>query len=207
MKKFILCLLLIAAIVPVFCFAKYYDSGDSCFCIRLGSDFPMLVSFPNADEGEKLYTGFGTAEDKIGLSAGITGSLSYVAFLNSDFAVGGELGYILNFTRIDQHFFTEVPITAKVSYYPVQTGKFDLVVNANLGYNYVKFMNSSDVTGSCSSLYASVTLAPTYYFGSSWGLGLEGGASCMFELHTKSKRDANAIMLKVPASLVISYRH
>ena len=203
MKKLMICLTLIVILTAsaVYADSAYYTSGDSVFSIRLGSDFPFLMKL----NGQKPFF-YGTEKDRIGLTPAITGSLSYEVFLNSKFTVGGELGYQLNFSRSDESYFTQVPITAKASYRPIQTKIFDLCFNANFGYAYIKFPIAGKADGT-SALYASVSAEPVYFFTESWGLGLEAGFSTIVELHTIAKTGENGLLCLAPVNLVINYRH
>ncbi len=192
-------ILLILCISTAFCSSTYYQKGDQVFSIRAGVDFPGFLSFFNTPERNQ------TLGDIHMQKVGGVASISYQGFLSEYFAIGGELGYQF-INSLTPSLYTTVPITAKFTYIPVQTGKFDIALSANLGLAFIKYD-----TGKYLAPYASLTLCPTIYITESWGLGIESGIMTTAELYTKSssynKVQDNSILGMIPLTLCISYRH
>ncbi len=199
MKKsttFIL-ILLIIVISPAFCANKYYETGDQVFSFRAGVDFPAFIAFIN--DSSKNQTFSNIHMQKVG---GIA-SISYQGYLTERLALGGELGYQF-INSLTPELFTAVPITAKLTYVPVQTGLFDLALSANLGMTFIKYDE-----GKYLAPYASLTIQPSFYVTESWGIGIEAGITTTAELYTKNsgKSDSSALFGMIPLAIVVSYRH
>jgi len=199
MKKsttFIL-ILLIIVISPAFCANKYYETGDQVFSFRAGVDFPAFIAFIN--DSSKNQTFSNIHMQKVG---GIA-SISYQGYLTERLALGGELGYQF-INSLTPELFTAVPITAKLTYVPVQTGLFDLALSANLGMTFIKYDESKYLAP-----YASLTIQPSFYVTESWGIGIEAGITTTAELYTKNsgKSDSSALFGMIPLAIVVSYRH
>lgn len=201
MKKstLIIGILLIFAVSFAFCSSTYYERGDQVFSIRAGVDFPAFLSFFNDSSRNQ------TLGDIHMKKVGGIASISYQGFLNEYFAIGGELGYYF-INSLTPSLYTTVPITAKLTYIPVQTGLFDLAFSANVGFAFIKYD-----TGKYFAPFASLTLAPTFYITDNWGLGIESGLMASAELYTKNssynKYQNNAVLGMIPLSVVVSYRH
>ena len=114
-----------------------------------------------------------------------------------------ELGYVFNYSRSGM-LLTTVPITVKLSYLPVQTGKFDLALGLNLGGAFIRYDE-----GKYFAPVASVTLNPTFYFSETWGLGVETGLMVTSEFYgsNNAKSKASAFAGMMPGVLTLSYRH
>ena len=199
MKKsttFIL-ILLIIVISPAFCANKYYETGDQVFSFRAGVDFPAFIALIN--DSSKNQTFSNIHMQKVG---GIA-SISYQGYLTERLALGGELGYQF-INSLTPELFTAVPITAKLTYVPVQTGLFDLALSANLGMTFIKYDESKYLAP-----YASLTIQPSFYVTESWGIGIEAGITTTAELYTKNsgKSDSSALFGMIPLAIVVSYRH
>jgi len=195
MKKNILIVLLLlvtCSAIPVFA-GTYYEKGNTFFSINAGVNIPAFVSFPN-NEAEGSHVGMTSTHIKLGG----TGSLAYQACINPLLAIGGEIGYEFNYV-VDGKIFTQVPITAKATFIPVQTGKFDLNVVANLGINFIKYTSIRNLVP-----YASISVNPTVYITDNWGIGLNAGLSSMIELTKPST--SNAIYSSLPVILTVTYR-
>ena len=201
MKKrtLIIGIMLIIAVSFAFCSSTYYERGDQVFSIRAGVDFPAFLFFFNDSARNQTFS------DIHMQTVGGVASISYQGFLNSYLAIGGELGYdfINSYTP---SLYTTVPISAKLTYIPVQTGLFDLAFSANLGFAFIKYD-----TGKYLAPYASLTINPSFYITDNWGLGLESGLFATTELYTKSssyeKSQHNAVLGMIPLTVVVSYRH
>ncbi len=197
MKKIILAILVLVLLVafPVAARTSYYYSGDSVFTIKAGVDFPAFINFYNSSRG--TYTFWDTH-----LSLGGYASIAYQGYLNEYWALGGELAYAFNFSH-SELLLTTVPITARLTFVPVQTGTFDLAASLNLGVAFLRYNE-----GKYLAPYASLTVQPTVYFTENWGLGVESGLMLTAEIYGQndSKHKASALGGLLPVTLAISYR-
>jgi len=192
----VMVLILIAA-APVFARSTYYYAGDTMFSIRAGVDFPAFISFyKDAGRGTVFF-------NDTHLKLGGTASLAYQGFLSEYIAIGGELGYMFNYSRSGL-LLTTVPIMVKFTWFPVQTGRFDLGVGLNLGGAFIRYNE-----GKYFAPAASVTLNPTYYINENWGIGVETGLLMTLESYSNknSKNMASALAGLMPVALTLSYRH
>ncbi|MBR2281002.1 MAG: hypothetical protein IJ863_00105 [Spirochaetales bacterium] len=198
-KKFIIALvvLVLLAAAPAVAKSTYYFKGDQVFSIRAGVDFPGFISFYN-DPDRGTVTFWDTH-----LRLGGVASIAYQGYINERLALGGELGYVFNYSRSNK-IMTTVPLTAKLTFVPVQTGRFDLAASLNLGGAFIRYDE-----GRFFSPYASVTITPTIFFNENWGLGLETGIMATMEFYTRNsnKHDASAFCGLLPVTLALSYRH
>ena len=198
-KKFIIALvvLVLLAATPAFAKSTYYFKGDQVFSIRAGVDFPGFISFYN--DSERGTVTFWDTHMKLGGVA----SIAYQGYINERLALGGELGYVFNYSRSNK-IMTTVPLTAKLTFVPVQTGKFDLATSLNLGGAFLRYDE-----GRFFSPHVSLTLTPTIFFNENWGLGIESGLMLTWEFYTKNsnKHDASAFCGLIPVTLALSYRH
>ena len=197
MKKYAVAMLIILMLFTVSSvFAEdYYQKGSSIFTVKAGVTVPLFAKFLNNSE-----LGTKTLPDNMRTKIGGFGSLSYQVFLNSKALLGGELGYGFNYSEAGK-ILTTVPFTAKFTYVPIQTGKFDLLCSANLGFTYNKYNKTKSIMP-----YAALNLTPTFYIGKNWGLGLDAGIWFDFELYGNERKDANAIMSMAPITFALSYR-
>lgn len=197
-KKFIIALvvLVLLAATPAFAKSTYYFKGDQVFSIRGGVDFPGFISFYK-DPERGTFTFKETNIDLGGVA-----SIAYQGFMTERFALGGELAYVFNYCG--GKLLTTVPLTAKLTYIPVQTGTFDIAASLNLGGAFVRFKESRYFAP-----YASVTITPSVYFNENWGLGIESGIMATWEFYTKNsnKREYSAFCGLIPVTLTLSYRH
>ena len=199
MKRFVLAILVVLLLcaVPVFARDSYYLTGDTLFQIRAGVNFPTFISFfRDPDMGTKTF-------EDTHLSLGGDASLSYQGFLNESFALGGQIEYVFNYS-VAGKLLTTVPITAKLTYMPVQTGSFDFGISLNLGAAFIRYNE-----GKYFAPYAALTITPSFYFSDNWGLGVESGMMLTAEIYTKNnvKYNQSAFTGLLPVSLVLSYRH
>ena len=97
-----------------------------------------------------------------------------------------------------------MPITAKFTYVPVQTGKFDIALSLNLGGAFIRYNE-----GKYFAPFASLTLTPSFFFTENWGLGVETGLMVTSEFYGKNsnKNLASAFCGLMPVTLTLSYRH
>jgi len=199
MKRFVLAILVVILLsaVPVFARSSYYLTGDTIFSIRAGINFPTFLAFFRDSQ-----MGTRTFEDTH-LSIGGDASLAYQGFLNESFALGGQIQYVFNYS-IGGKILTTVPLTAKLTYMPVQTGSFDLGISLNLGGAFIRYNEGKDFVP-----FASVSINPSYYFSDNWGLGIESGLMVTFENYGKNneKHNQSAFAGFIPVTLVLSYRH
>ncbi|MBO4717216.1 MAG: hypothetical protein J5599_04900 [Spirochaetales bacterium] len=137
------------------------------------------------------------------LKLGGFASLSYQAYLSEYTALGGELAYVFNYSNSGL-LLTTVPITAKFTYVPVQTGKFDIALSLNLGGAFIRYNE-----GKYFAPFASLTLTPSFFFTENWGLGVETGLMVTSEFYGKNsnKNLASAFCGLMPVTLTLSYRH
>lgn len=195
----IVIVLLVLAVLPAFCAAGYYETGDQVFSFRAGVDFPAFLSFLNDPSRNQSFSDIHMQR------VGVIASISYQGYLTQNLALGGELGYQF-INSLTPSLYTAVPITAKLTYVPVQTGLFDLALSANLGMAFIKYDD-----GKYLAPYASITLQPSFYITESWGIGIESGIMATAELYTKNatydKYSNNAVLGMIPLALVVSYRH
>jgi len=191
--------LLVVALIPAFCANTYYETGDQVFSFRAGVDFPAFLAFLN--DADRTQTFSNIHMQRVG---GIA-SISYQGYLSNNLALGGELGYQF-INSLTPSLFTSVPITAKLTYVPVQTGIFDLAFSMNLGMSFIKYDN-----GKYFAPYASLTIQPSFYITESWGIGIETGIMTTAEIYSKNasynKYNNNSILGMIPLALVVSYRH
>lgn len=199
MKKTILAMLALVLILSVPAFAKntYYFAGDTVFTIKAGVDFPGFIAFCNDPTRETL-----TLKDTH-IKMGGYASIAYQGYISERFALGGELAYVFNYSHSNL-LLTTVPITARLTYVPVQTGRFDLATSLNLGGAFIRYNE-----GKYFAPFASLTVTPTFFINENWGLGVEAGIMVTAELYTKksNKHDSSAFAGLLPVTLSLSYRH
>lgn len=199
MKRFVLAILVVVILgaVPVFARDSYYLTGDTIFSIRAGINFPtFLAFFRDPQMGTRAF-------EDTHLSIGGDASLAYQGFLNESFALGGQIQYVFNYS-VGGKILTTVPLTAKLTYLPVQTGSFDLGISLNLGGAFIRYNEGKDFVP-----FASATITPSYYFSDNWGLGVESGLMVTLENYGKNneKHNQSAFAAFMPVTLVLSYRH
>lgn len=201
MKKIIITAMAILLIgASVFAQTTNYDKGSTIFSIKAGVNFPLVEFYPNAEDlSGKLLKG----SDECGLSLGGYASIAYEIFTDSKFAVGGEIGYLFHFSRTPE-IFTIVPATAKVTYVPVQTEKFELQLHANAGFAVLKHHGSSQVAP-----VASLSFTPVYFFSEQWGIGLDAGLTAIAEIYSPTKTElypATCFTALTPVVISATYR-
>lgn len=199
MKKTIIAIIALALLVslPVFARSTYYATGDSVFSFRAGVNFPGMISFIKDPSRSTVYGS--DTHMKIGGSA----SISYQGYTSPYVAIGGELGYDFNYSR-SQLLLTTVPMSAKLTFVPVQTGVFDLAASVNLGAAFIRYDE-----GKYFSPMVQLSINPTVFITESWGIGLEFGALATAELYSVNsiKSKASAFCAILPLTLTVSYRH
>lgn len=204
MKKLFLTLL-IAFIVTgcVFAANDYYEKGDTIFTFKAGITLPDFMAFPNNPDFDTLFGG-----KDMHASLGGHAGISYQSFISTKVAVGAELSYnfLYSKAKVDSKsrlIFTTIPASAKLSYVPVQAGDYDIFLNANAGLSLIKYNGQKYL----SPAFASISVNPVYYIGSSWGIGLEAGIYANAEIYTGSKKNDTCFGAFSPIVLTITYRH
>ena len=199
MKKCILILIVsLSSLCCLFAAGGYYEKGDTLFTFDAGIVCPVFLKFTNNDDFDFLAG----ADDMHSTIGGVAG-ISYQSYISRYWALGAELDYAFVNSKSGLNF-AQIPISAKLTYTPVQTGKFDLNLNANLGIAFLKYNGNTTL----SPVFAQISINPVYYFGSSWGLGLECGIWADAELYfTEPKKADNCIASFAPVTLTLCYRH
>ena len=205
MKKIVLVMLLALAIISGVSAAPYYDAGSQMFTINVG---PTIPFFTHVGTYDKTFFGPGINPESppelinTNTLVGGIGSIAYQVFLSPYWALGGELGYQFNYVA-GTDIYASVPINVKVSYYPVQTGKFDLPISLGIGLNYISFDESSKL-----SFSAKIEFGGVYYFNDEWGLGLLAGLNFVPDVYfTKNRIKYSGIDAFIPITLSVAYRH
>lgn len=198
MKKLLITLAVaLISLTCLFATEGFYEKGDTVFTFKAGAVVPDFLFFPDNSNFSSLF-GAEQMHCKIGGHAGI----SYQTFMSRKWAVGAELAY--NFVNSNSKYvFTTIPITCKLSYVPVQNGKYDVFFNLNGGLSLIKYNNQKFLTPG----FVSATINPVYYFGSSWGIGLETGVYSNIELYGNSKKNDSCLAAFTPIVLTVTYRH
>ncbi len=196
-KILILIILLIFVLSGLFSANKYYNTGDTVFSFNGGINLPDFILFSKSSDN---VFGFDTH-----IQVGGTLGLSYQVFLTNSLALGGSLSYRFN-SSISSDLFVLVPITAKLSYYPFQSEKFDLILSVDAGISYFRYLEGKYV-----SPYVGISISPSYFFTKSWGLGLEAGINVNYDIYfassSNNKSLHNAFGFFSPITLKVIYRH
>lgn len=175
--------------------ANYYDSGNQRFTITAGPAIPLSVT-----NFEGKQTEWGVGEEGTKLGVGGYGSIAYQVFLSPQIAIGGELGYMF-MNSISKELLTNVPFTAKATYFPLQ-GTFDLHLSLSLGGTYISYNNGSKIAP-----FTSLELGFDWYFNESWGLGLKTGLWVVPEIYLfKDQSKLNGLGTFIPATLAVTFR-
>lgn len=203
MKKLFLIVLLAVSLISGAAAAPYYDAGSQMFSINVGPTIPFFT-YNGKDNQTLFWPGLnepGKLENTNEYVGGI-GSISYQVFLNEYWALGGELGYQFNYVA-GTDIFASVPINLKVSYYPVQTGVFDLPISLAAGLNYISFKDNSKLTFS-----AKLEIGGMFYFNDEWGLGAIAGLNFIPEIYlTEDRKIYSGIEAYIPITVSVAYRH
>ena len=181
----------------------YYDAGSQMFTINVGPTVPFFT-YNGSDNKAYFWPGINPEDELINTNAlvGGIGSISYQVFLSPYWALGGELGYQFNYVT-GTDIYASVPINVKVSYYPVQTGRFDLPISLGIGLNYISFKDSSKL-----SFSAKIEFGGIYYFNDEWGLGLLAGLNFVPDVYlTKDRGIYSGIDAFIPIAVSVAYRH
>lgn len=197
MKKSILVTIIMIFLFTGIGFASsnYYEIGDQTFTFQAGIDKSLFLYFPVTDE---FLTGENTKTDLGGY-----GSISYSSFFTPSLSLGGELGYSFNYS-IERKLLTTVPMLAKLNYYLVQNGKFDLTAGVGLGISFTRYDENLFVTP-----LIQLSLTPSYFITENWGIGVEASFANSYEFYgsNSTKHDDSVITGFMPISLKMSYRH
>lgn len=200
MKKISLIFLVIAVISMPAVFAAgstFYETGDQIFTFRAGIDLPAFFWFPNDTSNSNFLAGSTAMHTKLG---GI-GSIDYMYFISQRLAVGGKVGYVFN-SADSGSLLTTIPLMPKLSWYPVQTGKFDLVFDFGVGISFTRYSDGFYVAPA-----ASIEINPVFYFNDNWGVGISGEFLAFSEIYWNEKKQDTSIGALVPIKITCSYRH
>ena len=206
MKKLILIMLLAISLVTGLSAAPYYDAGSQMFTINAGPTVPFFA-YNGKDNYTVFWPGLDNEEtpdiiENMNEYVGGIGSIAYQVFLNPWWAIGGELGYQFNYVA-GTDIYASVPILFKASYYPVQTGRFDLPISLGVGLNYISFKDSSKLTFS-----AKLEVGGMFYFNDEWGLGVMAGVNFIPEIYLTDNRNVySGIDAYIPITVSVAYRH
>ena len=170
-----------------------YDKGSQMFTFRLGPVIPSFIYYPDPPVGITSTTFSDTR-----LNVGGYGGIRYQGFLSPYLALGGELGYIFDYSRSD--LFTSVPFQAKLTYIPLQ-GTFEIPLSLGLGFAYNSYTTSSYL-----SFFAEAEAGVSYFFSESWGLTISSGLKLIPEIYFGDKAQDTAFAGFMPVTLSISYR-
>lgn len=199
MIKRLLAVFLVLVVITSFAFSaeNYYQKGDSSFSFRVGPSFPDFAFFYNTNT-----TLAGGAD--MHLKTGGFASISYQGFISNNLSLGGELGYMFNYS-IEKTILTMVPFSVKLSWIPVQTGKFDLAVSLGAGFNYLRYDEMRYFAP-----MVTATVSPSFFFTQNWGVGIEGGLFTIAEIYHQSsgsdKFESSNIAGFSPVSVCVTYR-
>lgn len=202
MKKTIILILVALIVASSSVFAArlpYYQKGDQTFTFQAGLNIPGFIWLPyNQDTSVKNFSSFFDTHLKLG---GI-GSIEFVVFINSYFSLGGSLGYAFNDTLQKNNLYTAIPLEAKLNYYPIQTGKFDLSLGLGAGICFNRYKDGFYI-----SPELSLTACPKFFFNENWGIGITAGLSLVGEVYWKEKQTDTSLCGMMPVILSMSYRH
>ena len=205
MRKTLAIVLLAVMVITGAFSSPYYDAGSQIFTINVGASVPFFT-YNGKDKEAVFWPGTddeSTPEfENMNQLVGGIGSIAYQVFLNPYWAIGGELGYQFNYVA-GTDVAASVPINMKVSYFPVQTGKFDLPISLGIGLNYISFRDSSKLTFS-----ATVEFGGMYYITDEWGIGIHAGLYFIPEFYlTDGRSQYSGIETYIPIRLSVAYRH
>ena len=205
MRKTLTIVLLAVMVITGAFSSPYYDAGSQIFTINVGASVPFFT-YNGKDKEAVFWPGTddeSTPEfENMNQLVGGIGSIAYQVFLNPYWAIGGELGYQFNYVA-GTDVAASVPINMKVSYFPVQTGKFDLPISLGIGLNYISFRDSSKLTFS-----ATVEFGGMYYITDEWGIGINAGLYFIPEFYlTDGRSQYSGIETYIPIRLSVAYRH
>ena len=180
------------AIMPFMLYARpYYDSGSQIFTINAGATIPMSATWFDGRGTEYWFSG--THQ-----SVGAYASLSYEVFMNSYFAIGGQLGFMFDYSNAGK-IFTNVPVLLKASVFPLQ-GKWELPISIGVGGAYMSYQEGGKFT-----FMATFEIGLRYYITDEWGVGVHTGIQVLPEFYIK---DINSGMFTyLPVTLSAAYRH
>lgn len=182
-------------VFPIFA-GEYYQKGSSMFSVKAGVSVPTFIKFFEKPDLDVL-----TFPKDMHVKVGGFAALSYQVFVTQKIEIGGELGYAFNYSQTKK-IMTTVPISFKATFVPIQTGKFDMMLSANLGLTYNRYNKTRFMMP-----FACVSVNSSYYINENFGLGVEGGFWLNPEFHSKNilKKD-NSLLGMMPITLALTYR-
>ena len=195
MKRILIPLMLLILAVSTLGAVPYYDTGSQIFTITAGVTTPLTYT----NQGQNWVGPGYDSERQTNHSIGGIGALSYQEFVNPYLAIGGELGYQFDFIA-DDNVCTNVPITAKLTYVPVQ-GDFEVPISLGIGADYISYDSYSKIT-----FGLTFEIGMRYFFTESWGVGINAGLLVVPELYFDDTTKTG-VMTYIPATLSVSYRH
>ncbi len=149
-------------------------AGDQFLSIDLMADFPLTFQ-------KQLYIGAGAA-------------ISYYRFLNSNFAVGGDLLVGYNLT-IGQKPLITVPITVGLLYQPY-VGKFEFPITLGLGVA----SSTCQTMTYFPSLTTKASAGVFYRFAEGWSAGLNASIFWVPQWFKDSSKNFNGVFTTVGIS-------
>lgn len=106
------------------------------------------------------------------LYVGGAGTIGYTRFINSVFALGGDISFAYS-TTVGKNVFTYVPILFKVMYQPT-VHQFEFPLTLGLGFAFENY-NTDTYFG----FVAKLEVGAFYRFSPSWSFGLSTGITLM----------------------------
>ena len=206
MRKTLTIVLLAVMVITGAFSSPYYDAGSQIFTINVGASVPFFT-YNGKDKEAVFWPGTddeSTPEiENMNQLVGGIGSIAYQVFLNPYWAIGGELGYQFNYVA-GTDVAASVPINMKVSYFPVQTGKFDLPISLGIGLDYISISDYSSI-----NLGITFEIGMRYFFTNEWGAGITAGFHFVPELYgfTGDAAKKNSMYATVPLMISVTYRH
>jgi hypothetical protein len=156
---------------------KANQRGDQFIRISLMVDLPIKPSI------KKLLVGG-------------EGLLGYMYFLNSNFALGGDISFEFNST-IGEKMFTLVPIMVKFMYQPT-FGKFEIPIIFGIGGVFENYLDRTYF-----GFGIKPEVAVLYRINASWSLGVNGG--CFILPQTYSDKQYNYVGVIADVGLIARY--
>lgn len=209
MKKRFLSLLVVAFVLfstqALFAEDTYYEKGDTKFSFTTGVTVPLYLHFwESTSDHEDQWNFFSDTN----IYTGGYGAISFEKFYSSKISIGGEFGYSFNYDEGSDLYYN-IPLMAKVLYYPIQSVKYDGYLFGDLGITYNHYTDeNSDSSQGLLSPYISMGVGGTYYFNENWGLGMETGVTFIPQISIyDDTADDNGTFATIPIMLKVSYRN
>lgn len=192
-KRPALLILSILLLVSPLSAVPYYDNGSQIFTINAGATVPVSATWFQENNRTEWWLE-GTRQ-----SVGAYASLSYEVFLHPYFAIGGQLGFMFDYSNAGK-IFTNVPVLLKVSAFPLQTGRWEIPISIGVGGSYMSYRDGGKFT-----FMATFEIGLRYYITESWGVGLHTGIQFVPEFYVKNID--SGMFTYMPITLSAAYRH